>query len=222
MTSRSRTMFWGRGGVLAFLLAIATAILGHPAWEVERAQEALANHEVYCRFDDRGPRWFESIVPTRVANAWFSRTWLTCMKFYDPNPEFTEADWKAALPLMRMLPHVRGIIFTGPVISQPTIESLADFPQLQFVSLSLTSVSDNDLVLLAQCPRLTILSLIGTGITDEGLSHIARLSELRELHLDPTQVTEDGLIHLRQLTKLTRLSLSEGDFSFMIWDVRVD
>ena len=81
-----------------------------------------------------------------------------------------------------------------------------------FLSVDTTNVAprfdDRQLAsLVALAPQVTWLSLSGTGITDEGLATLARFSNLTRLHLDGTRITDAGLAHLAALERLEYLNL---------------
>src|SRR5262245_55661367 len=52
---------------------------------------------------------------------------------------------------------------------------------------------DADLKLVARLPQLKFLSLGTTVITDDGLSELKPLTHLKELHVNSTKVTDAGL-----------------------------
>ena len=56
-------------------------------------------------------------------------------------------------------------------------------------------------------PQITWLSLAGTQVTDAGLAVLARFTNLTRLHLDRTRVTDAGLHQLAGLTRLEYLNL---------------
>ena len=61
---------------------------------------------------------------------------------------------------------------------------------------------DADLAWLDKLPQLKWLDLSDTQITDAGLIHLQGLSQLESLDLSDTQVTDAGLIHLQGLSQL--------------------
>jgi hypothetical protein len=80
-------------------------------------------------------------------------------------------------------------------------------PQVTWLSLSGTGVTDEGLARLAQFPHLTRLHLDRTGVGDAGLAHLARLERLEYLNLYGTSVTDEGLQQLAGLQQLRTVYL---------------
>lgn len=70
-------------------------------------------------------------------------------------------------------------------------------------------VTDRDLAILREFPNLLYLNLAGTEITDEGLKHVAGLTKLRILNLWGTAVTDAGLGHLAGLKRLKIVDIDD-------------
>lgn len=85
------------------------------------------------------------------------------------------------------------------------------------IDLSYSSVTDGELrSIVRDFPELTWLGLFDTNITDEGLTHVGKLQSLEFLWLDKTKITDDGIPHLQSLPRLRKLLLqytSVGDES---------
>jgi hypothetical protein len=73
--------------------------------------------------------------------------------------------------------------------------------------LSDKPVGDEQLGLLVELPEVAFLNLRGTKITDAGLKSVSQLKGLVKLHLEKTAVGNAGLAHLSSLTKLEYLNL---------------
>lgn len=80
-------------------------------------------------------------------------------------------------------------------------------PQVAWLNLARTQVTDDGLDVLARMPHLTRLHLENTAVTDDGLQHLAGLEHLAYLNLYGTAVTDAGLQHLAQLPRLKNLYL---------------
>ena len=80
-------------------------------------------------------------------------------------------------------------------------------PNLRWLDLSGTKVTDAGLARLETMPNLTRLHLERTAITDTGLACLARLGSLEFLDLYGTAVTDAGLEQLQKLPQLKRLYL---------------
>ncbi len=81
-------------------------------------------------------------------------------------------------------------------------------PQLRWLDLGYTAVSDTGLARLRGLQGLRTLDLAGTNVSDAGMKHLGSLGGLVELNLRATRVTDAGLAYLRGL-KLDSLDLSE-------------
>ena len=94
----------------------------------------------------------------------------------------------------------------GDEVTDATLSELAELaPQLTWLNLATTKVTDEGLAQLAPLTKLTSLHLEKTGITDAGLAHLSGLENLQYLNLYGTQVSDAGLAHLKDLKQLRRL-----------------
>jgi hypothetical protein len=80
-------------------------------------------------------------------------------------------------------------------------------PNLRWLDLAGTRVTDAGLASLAMMPHLTRLHLERSGTTDAGLIQVARLPDLEYLNLYGTAVTDAGLEPLRPMAHLNQLYL---------------
>jgi hypothetical protein len=80
-------------------------------------------------------------------------------------------------------------------------------PNLRWLDLAGTAVSDAGLQILAKTPNLTRLHLERTGVTDAGLCHLTNLVALEYLNLYGTAVSDNGLPCLQNLPRLKHLFL---------------
>ncbi|PWU09471.1 MAG: ribonuclease inhibitor [Verrucomicrobia bacterium] len=80
-------------------------------------------------------------------------------------------------------------------------------PNLRWLDLGGTAVTDAGLGFLATMPNLTRLHLERTKVTDAGLDRLSSLANLEYLDLYGTAVSDDGLAKLQKLPKLTHLYL---------------
>jgi len=78
-------------------------------------------------------------------------------------------------------------------------------PNLRWLDLGGTAVSDAGLAHLAKMPNLTRLHLERTRVTDAGLEKLAGLSELEYLNLYGTEVSDPGLDQLQKIPKLKQI-----------------
>jgi uncharacterized membrane protein/mono/diheme cytochrome c family protein len=83
------------------------------------------------------------------------------------------------------------------------LEAIA--PQILWLDLSGTQITDAGLGAIEKFPNLTRLHLDRTAITDAGLAHLTRLSHLEYLNLYGTKITDAGLTPLAGLASLRAL-----------------
>ena len=137
------------------------------------------------------------------------------------------------LSFARSLEKVETIFLVGcQLTGKSLLEPLAELPQLKWLSLRRSSVTDQQLIPLGKVAALSVLDLAESEVGDAGIAHLADLESLRSLDLSETQVsdqglaalashhelltlemdstaiTDGGLVHLEQLQKLRWLSLN--------------
>lgn len=78
-------------------------------------------------------------------------------------------------------------------------------PNLRWLDLAGTAVTDAGLTQLASMPNLTRLHLERTGVTDAGLAQLSTLSDLEYLNLYGTAITDSGLDSIQTLPKLKQI-----------------
>jgi hypothetical protein len=78
-------------------------------------------------------------------------------------------------------------------------------PQLAWLDVSKTQITDASLADIAQLPNLTRLHLEKTAITDAALPQIAKLGKLEYLNLYGTKVSDAGIAQLKELKNLKKL-----------------
>ncbi|NCO56879.1 MAG: hypothetical protein COW73_05250 [Nitrospirae bacterium CG18_big_fil_WC_8_21_14_2_50_70_55] len=102
-------------------------------------------------------------------------------------------------------------VTTGAESVLTLVENLLEWPRVgrgQKLDLYASPVTDATLASFAAgLPELRFLSLADTRVTDAGLAHVARLTGLHELHLDNTPISDAGVAQLAPLTDLRILDL---------------
>jgi hypothetical protein len=83
------------------------------------------------------------------------------------------------------------------------------FQNVVYVSLSKTSVTDDELAILENFPGLEGLSISQTKITSFGLVHLEGLKNLESLSLENTLIDDNGLAHIKDLANLRILILND-------------
>jgi uncharacterized membrane protein len=84
-------------------------------------------------------------------------------------------------------------------------------PQVVWMDLRGTEVTDAGLATVGRFPHLVRLDLSGTSVSDTGLAHLGELPHLESLNLYGTAVGDGGLAHLESLESLRRLYLWQTD-----------
>ena len=94
----------------------------------------------------------------------------------------------------------------GQQVADDKLAALAQAaPQITWLNLANTKVTDAGLAALAGLPNLTVLHLERTGITDAGLEHLKGLQYLEYLNVYGTGVSDAGLATLEGVKSLKKL-----------------
>lgn len=112
-------------------------------------------------------------------------------------------------------PHLESLTATNEHgITGSALRHLHGLTNLEYLDLTLTSLSDEDFLNLANLKKLRVLTInadvwADAGVGDDGLRHLAGLSNLEALYIGRNRrITDAGLRHLAGLTKLKRLGLN--------------
>jgi hypothetical protein len=103
-----------------------------------------------------------------------------------------------AVEVLKQLPDVREVDFTGTRAEDLVMDAVAGHPELEHLNLSGARVSDQGMARLAPLTRLKALTLTDTAISDVGLRHVAALPALVELNLLGTKVTAEQVELLKK------------------------
>jgi uncharacterized membrane protein len=110
--------------------------------------------------------------------------------------------------LARIAPQVLWLDLGATRISDRGLNDVARLPNLTRLHLQHTQVGDEGVARLTGLSRLEYLNLYGTAVTDHGLVPLASLTHLRALYLWKTDVTPAGVSRLR--AALPRLTIETG------------
>jgi uncharacterized membrane protein len=110
--------------------------------------------------------------------------------------------------LGRIAPQVLWLDLGGTNVSDRGLAEVARLPNLTRLHLQHTQVGDGGVALLAKLPRLEYLNLYRTAVTDEGLVPLTSLKRLRALYVWETGVTPAGISRLQ--AALPRLTIEAG------------
>jgi Leucine-rich repeat (LRR) protein len=86
---------------------------------------------------------------------------------------------------------------------------LAKLPEIEWIGLHLSDITEADLDHLKGLTKLRRLGLADIKLTDDGLRRIEGLATLEILFLMENPITDAGLDHLRRMTKLQELGLGQ-------------
>lgn len=109
---------------------------------------------------------------------------------------------------LTQFPRMERLTLDGAQLAAEDYALLGKLPQLQDLSLSHSSITDNGATRLPL--GLTTLSLQGTAVTDKSLAHVAAMKGLATLDIANTDITSDGLKLLEPLRSLQKLSLDDS------------
>ena len=110
--------------------------------------------------------------------------------------------------LAGIAPQVLWLDLGNTRISDGGLAAVAKLPNLTRLHLQHTSVGDGGVALLAALQRLEYLNLYGTAVTDQGLVPLSSLKRLRALYVWETRVTSAGVSRLQ--AALPRLTIETG------------
>jgi serine/threonine protein kinase len=94
-------------------------------------------------------------------------------------------------------------------IDEGALDVLSSVQNLQWLDLSRTAVTDEQLVHLAKMHKLAVLSLEQTKVTDRGMQTVAQVRSLRNLQLGGLRISDEGTRHLAALQHLVSLGLAD-------------
>ena len=120
---------------------------------------------------------------------------------------------KALEELLRSLPGIDSIDFSGTNVTNENLQQLRRFPSLTELDLAGTRVTSKGLAGVAWLRELSELNLSDTHIGDSELAHLRGLTRLRSLWLDGTRVSDAGLQNLQGMRDLQQLSLARTEVS---------
>lgn len=98
------------------------------------------------------------------------------------------------------LKHLRSISVQGNPIKDENLQYFGALPQLKYLDLSQTGISDRGIAGLAKCIGLVQLIISSNyKITDESINTLLSLKNLRYLKLEGTSISTAGLLRLKSL-----------------------
>jgi uncharacterized membrane protein len=110
--------------------------------------------------------------------------------------------------LGRIAPQLLWLDLGGTSVSDRGLAEISRLPNLTRLHLQHTQVGNSGVALLAGLQRLEYLNLYRTAVTDEGLGPLTSLKRLRALYVWETGVTPSGISRLQ--AALPRLTIEAG------------
>lgn len=103
---------------------------------------------------------------------------------------FGDAQVQALAPLA---PQITWLDLGGTGVTDAALATIATFPNLTRLHLDRTAITDAGLARLGELAHLEYLNLYGTAVTDAGLEPLSKLPQLQALYVWQTQVTPAGI-----------------------------
>lgn len=115
--------------------------------------------------------------------------------------------------MLRDLAKLRGLqtlSFSNCTFPDDWPEQPFDWPELHWLNLSHSNVTDSHLQSFQNCLALRVVEVVGCPLGDESVEVLTRLPNLTALYLSETQVTKEGVLPLLSCRKLEQLWLSKS------------
>jgi predicted nuclease of predicted toxin-antitoxin system len=112
------------------------------------------------------------------------------------------------LPVAQNTNYLMANFVTDSIIDKADLQLLLQLkPQLIWLKLHNTNITDEALASIAQLTNLTRLDLSNTFITDKGIAQLSTIANLQYLNLVGTKISGAGITQLKDLNKLQTLYL---------------
>jgi uncharacterized membrane protein len=115
----------------------------------------------------------------------------------------------ALAPLKGIAPQVVWLDLGGTKVTDTGLAAVASLTNLTRLHLQRTTIGDRGLAHLSKLPRLEYLNVYGTKVSDEGLKALSSMKTLRSLYVWQTGVTAEGIAALKR--SLPRVAVDSGD-----------
>lgn len=136
-------------------------------------------------------------------------------KYYfrdDGREDLISCVWSLPRSLLdRTFANVNCFLFTQFGATDEALAQVARFPQLEFLSISNSPVTDQGLLFLKDLRRIKVLFADGTWISAEGLGNSAWLHSLALLGVNRTVIDDRIWTCLQQASHITELSIGETE-----------
>jgi internalin A len=103
---------------------------------------------------------------------------------------------------------VTGVNLRGTWVGDADLRRLNELPDLSYLDLSMTHITDQGMLEIRNLRAITDLNLyFAEYVTDEGLAAIKDWKKLRRLNLHGTKISDTGLEHIARITPLVSLNV---------------
>jgi internalin A len=104
--------------------------------------------------------------------------------------------------------HITGVNLRGTWVEDTDLRRLTELPDLTYLDLSLTHITDQGMQEIKNLSNITELSLyFAEYVTDEGLAAVKDWKKLRRLNLHGTKIGDTALEHISGIASLESLNV---------------
>lgn len=134
--------------------------------------------------------------------------WLLEKNAYDSDVRYSQANLNDQIAAIRS-GKTKAIYLYNTSGTDGLLKQLINVPEIEWLKMDLTDVSDEGMKSLTTLPKLKFLVIYGgrPSVSDRGFSYIKTISSLEHLELINTQVTDQSLLSLKELPNLRSLEL---------------
>jgi Leucine-rich repeat (LRR) protein len=125
-------------------------------------------------------------IPITALSA--KEAWIQC----NASIAGTNFDDRALAKLMPLAPNLKWLDLAGTGVTDAGLSSLSPMRNLVRLHLERTTITDAGLAAVAELPNLEYLNLYSTGITDAGLDSLQKMPKLKQLYLWRTKVSPEA------------------------------
>jgi hypothetical protein len=115
-----------------------------------------------------------------------------------------------ALKHLAKLPNLEWINLPASQVTDDGISQLSKLEKLRILNLHQTKITDNGLKEIASLPNLELLRFGSPHVSDAGIDQIANVKSLRFLHLIDVPITDAGLKSIESMPNLESFYLDGG------------
>lgn len=189
---KQRAQF-GLGTLLAMILVLALPC----AWVANEMHKAKPQQEL-AQSVERDGGWL--IYDRRYQyDEYLHQRWLLALfgRDYFLDIAHVILDNGDLVDKLRVLPQLKSVCFR-PNATDSDLKNLNHFPQLEWIDLNKSQITNDGLAYLADLPKLESIYLDGTNVTDDGLMQLSKFRSLKCVRVNFAIVTKDGITRLKE------------------------